>query len=161
MAEPFAERAQVSQVGQRIPAALDKQHRGRDLGEVIASLARRTTGRMKREGQKGEAAHARQWTGGLRLGGHPAAKGLAAGDQGEIGREPAGRRDRGPDGRVRDRRRIRSPGALLHERELVAQRGDAALRQPGRGRLKEPVGHARPCPMGEHVAGPGVPGPEP
>ena len=85
--------------------------------------------------------------------GHGAAKGVAGGDKRKLGKEAGGFRHRRAHRRLRKLRRGRALSALLHVRELVAERGHAAFEKSVGDRSHEGVRHARSGTMGEHVAG--------
>ena len=133
LAEAFAERSEQRNIGERIMRPLQEEHGDADLGEVCRALVGRLARRMEREAEKGEAAHAGQRALGLRLRGHAAAEGFAAGNQRQLRCKPRRFGNRGADGGVRDPRRIGTLAALLHIGELVAERGDRrGLRAPRR-----------------------------
>jgi hypothetical protein len=108
---------------------------------------------MEREAEEGEAAHARQGRRSLRLRGHAAAEGFAAGNERELGDTPRRFRHSRAHRLVREHRRIRPLGAAFHIRELVAQARDAALGKTGGNLRHERMRHAGPGAMGEHVTG--------
>ena len=63
-----------------------------DVGQVRRALDRRLAGRVQREAEEDQPAHARQRRRGLRLRGHPPAERLAAGEQRQSRRQPRRRR---------------------------------------------------------------------
>ena len=101
-----------------------------DVREVRRAVVRRLAGRVQREGEEHQAAHAVQRRERLGLRGHAPAERPAAGEQRRRPRAAqrlgGGRPHRG----VGDRRRIDPLAALLHVRELIAKRRDAALGSP-------------------------------
>src|SRR5262249_40870859 len=106
------------------------------------TLVRRPSRPMQRKAEEGEAAHAPQGSGGLRLRRHTAAEGLAAGDQCKCRRKLSGCGHGGPNGRMRKFGWVGPPGALLHVRKLITQRGDAALGELPRDGVHEWVEHS-------------------
>jgi hypothetical protein len=91
----------------------------------------------------------------LGLRGHAAAERFSAGEQRQAGHEPLRFHDRRAHRRLRKLRRIGPLPAALHVRKLVAQCGNAALRQIGGDRLHERMLHAGARAMRQHVAGAG------
>ena len=72
---------------------------------------------------------------------------------GSFGNRRVGLGHRGADRGVRELRRVGPLAAALHVEELVAQRRDAALGEPGGDRRHERMGHAGAGAMREHVTG--------
>ena len=154
----------------RLPSALRELAHQRDVGERIArSLAgtawgsspRRDAPRAPPRGGPPRAAESRgtprprtlrERCFGLRLRGHAAAEGFAAGDKRKLGHEPCRFRHRGAHRGLRKLRRIGALAALLHIGELIAKRGDAAFGKPVGDCRHEGMGHAGAGAMGEHVA---------
>ena len=87
------------ELGEFIAAALEEEHRNFDVEQVFRALVRGLAGWVKRESQKDEAADARQRRCSLSLRSHPATKGFAAGEQGQVRHQARGfghdRTDRG------------------------------------------------------------------
>src|SRR4029077_7078118 len=81
LAECRAHRPQLVEARQRVARALQEQHRDPHIGEMLAALARRFAGWVQREAEEREAAHAVERRIRLRLRGHAATEGFAAGDQ--------------------------------------------------------------------------------
>ena len=108
---------------------------------------------MQRKSEESEAAHLRERSFGLRLRGHAAAEGLAAGDERKLGHELCRFRHRGAHRGLRKLRRIGAFAALLHIGELIAKRRDAALGEPVGDRGDEGMGHAGAGAVGQHIAG--------
>jgi hypothetical protein len=73
----------------------------------------------------------------LRLRCHSPAERFAAGDEGKVGQKAFDLSHGGANRRVGDRRRVGPFASPLHIRELIAQRGDAALGKPGSDRDHE------------------------
>src|SRR5262249_53884916 len=140
-------------LGELVAAALQKQHRDLDREKMLATLVRRPSRRMQGKAEEGEAADARQGRCGLRLRGHAAAEGLAAGDQRKRRRKLRGCGHGSPNGRMRKFGRVGPPGALFHVRKLIAQRGDAALTKLPRDDVHEWVEHSSSRAVREDVAG--------
>ena len=101
---------------------------------------------MEREAEKGEAAHAGQRALGLRLRGHAAAEGFAAGNQRQLRCKSCRFGNRRADGGVRDPRRIGTLAALFHVGELVAERCDPASLEPFGDRLLKGCAIPAPAP---------------
>ena len=94
---------------------------------MFGAFPRWFAGRMQREAEECQSAHAGQRFLRLRLRRHPAAEGLAAGNQRKLRQGVRGCRDRGAHRGVGELRRIGALGAALHVGKLIAQCGDAAL----------------------------------
>ena len=109
---------------------------------------------MQRESEECEATNAGERLGRLRLRGHAAAEGLAAGEERQAVEDPRRFGNRRADCRLRDRRRVGPLRASLHVGEVVAQRGDAALGEAFGRRAHERMIHAGAGTVREHIAGP-------
>ena len=72
-----------------------------------------------------QAAHIRQWRGGLGLRGHASTEGPPTGEQHQLWRQARGLRNGRAHGRVAERRRIRSPQPALHVGKLKTQSRDS------------------------------------
>ena len=149
-------RPQQLQVGQHVARSLQEQHRDLDVEQVPGALVRRPSRRMQREPEEGQAADARQRRSRLGLRSHAAAERLAAGNERQRRQKPGGCGNRGADRGLGDVRRIGPPGPLFHVRELIAQGGDAALREPLRHALQERMRHAGSRAVRQHETRPGI-----
>ena len=118
---------------------------------MLGALVRRLAGRMQRKAEKGEPAHARQRRRGLRLRGHAAAEGFAAGNQRKRRQKTRGFSHRRAHRGLRELRRIGALAARLHIRKLIAQARDAALGKFARDRRHERMRHAGAGAVREHV----------
>ena len=87
-AEPGHDRPQQIEFGQRIARSLEEQHRDIDLVEMVGARRRGLAGRVEREGEEDQPAHARQLGDRLGLRGHASAEGFAAGEQRQFPRQP-------------------------------------------------------------------------
>jgi hypothetical protein len=151
--EPGHEGLQQPEIRERIPTALEEQHRDANLSEVLAPLVRGSAGGMQGEAEKRQRANPGKRRRGLRLRRHSPAERPPARDEGKASGQSGGLRDRGANGCMGEARRIRSFRALFHERELVAEGRDLTLRQSERDGFQERVAHARARAMGEDVTG--------
>src|SRR5262249_26933902 len=142
-----------SEIAELVAAPLQKQHRNLDREKMLGARIRRLSRRMQRKAQEGEAAHARQGRCGLRLRGHPPAKGLAAAGEGKFRGKPRGFGHGSADRRMRKFWRVGPLGASFHVRKLIGQRGDAALGEPPGNAVHERVEHSGSRPMREDIAG--------
>ena len=146
------------QLRELVVGALHEQHRDLDIGEVFGAIVGRLAGRMQRKAEKRQPVDAGERRCRLRLRGHAAAEGSAAGDQAQPGAASPGFGHRGAHGGVRDRRRVGPLAALLHIGKLIAQRRHAAFGQALGGGLHGGVGHPGPGAMGKHKARAGIGG---
>ena len=128
-AERLANRFELIQRRERIARTLQEEHRNVHIEKMFGAILRRATRRMQRKAEEGQPAHAGQRRLRLRLRGHPAAERLAAGDERQPRQQIERRRYRGAHRCLRDVRRIGTPCAIFHVGKLIAQRGNAALRQ--------------------------------
>ena len=142
-AELGDQRLQQAQIRQLVARALQKEHRHVHVEEVLRALVRRLARRMQREAKEGEADHAGQRAERLRLRGHAAAEGLAAGDERQPGQTSCRFGHRRAHRGMRGGGRIGALAAALHVRELVAQGRDAALGQALCDLGHEGMRHAR------------------
>ena len=101
--------------------------------EMGSEEPRGLAGEVQRKGEKDEAGDIRQRLFRLCAGGHAAAEGAAAGEQGQVGRHPGRLGRRRAHHRMRQPRRIGPLRPLFHVEELVAQRRDSA-RDPAKTR---------------------------
>jgi murein L,D-transpeptidase YafK len=67
------------------PAGIKKQHRNLDFEEMLRAILRRPTGWVQGKSKKRQSTDAGEHSVRLRLGGHPATKGLAAGNERNFG----------------------------------------------------------------------------
>ncbi len=88
----------------------------------------------------------------MRLGGHAAPKGLPTCKESNVGDKRGDLDHGGTHGPLGKFGRIWALGALLHIRKLIAQGVDAALGKSASQVRQKRVPHARPGPMGQHVA---------
>src|SRR4051794_22731855 len=99
---------------------------------MLATLGRRTIGRMKRETEKRKPANLGKRRDRLRLQCHAAAERLAASNQWQLRQAARALGYGSADSRVRELGRVRALAPLLHIGELVTERRDPALGQfPG------------------------------
>ena len=122
---------------------------------VGRAISGRLPGRVQRKSKEGEAPYPRQRLERLRLRGHAAAEGLAAGEQRQARPSLHGFGHGGAHGGMRQRRRVDALATGFHVRELVAQAGDAAGGQALRGPGHEGVRHAGAGAMRQHITSTG------
>src|SRR5262245_59044205 len=84
-AELGHELAHERESGERVARTLKEEHRDLHLEEMRRALLRRTTRGVQRKAEECQAAHAGKRRFGLRLRGHAAAEGFAAGDKWKLG----------------------------------------------------------------------------
>src|SRR5262245_23941426 len=150
-AKSFAERFQEGQVREIITRSLQKQHRNFHLEKVLCALVRGVARRMERESKKHESAQSGQRRCGLRMRGHSAAKGLSAGEKWEVRNALCRFRRRRADRGMSEFWGVGPFRTALHVWELIAQRSDAALRQPVRDGGHEWMRHASASAVGQHI----------
>jgi len=142
-AEFLDDRAEQGEIRQRVACPLQEEHGHRNLGEVIRALRAWRFWRVERKAEEDESAYIREQAlrGGLRR--HASAHGFASGEDGKPGCGFKGGLKGCGYCCHEGRGRVGAPAALLHVRELVAQRCDVHRSQPGSQSLHERMPHSR------------------
>src|SRR5262245_62373628 len=86
-AELFPQRFQQRKVGQVVAVSLQEQHGHLHIKEMLAALVRWLARGVQRKAEEGEAAHAGQGRGGLRLRSHAPAERFSARNERNAWRE--------------------------------------------------------------------------
>ncbi len=140
-------------IGEGVPGTLKKQHGDGDLRKMGCTRHGRLPRRMEWKREEDETSHAGKRAHCLSLRGHAPAEGAASREQRQACGPPLRLGDGGAHGRVRRVRRVGPPASTLHERKLVAERGDAKVGQPVGERRHGAVRHPRARSMGEDETG--------
>src|SRR5262249_38105323 len=107
-AKLFDEGFQQFQLSKLVATALQEEHRDLYLEQVLCPLCRRLARRMQGKAQENKTLHAEERRCGLRLRGHPTAKGFAAREQWQFRNQPGSRDHRRVDGGLGKFRGIRT-----------------------------------------------------
>lgn len=151
-AQPLGKRLDQRKFGQGVACPLQKQHGYLHLEKVRASIDRRAPGWMQRKAEKDQTADVRKRHCRLCLRGHAAAKGFAAGEQGQCGGELMCFCNNRAYGGVAERGRVGPFTMTFRVGKLKAQCGDADGREVSGHSGHEWMVHAGPGSMGKHEA---------
>ena len=141
-------RPQEAEISEGIPVALQEEERMADVPEVVSPFHRRAPGGVEGKAEEDETLHGerRLGSGGGR---HPAAKRLAAGEEGKVGHGTPGDLHGLPDRWHRNGGAVGPAAPLPQVGKLPAPGGDRLFGQgPGQAR-HEGVAHAGPCPVSQ------------
>ncbi len=136
-----------------IPTSLNEQHGDPHLLKVRSAFRARSARGMQRERQEHQSADPWQRSLCLRLRSHASAKRPAPRDERQIRCQACGLRNGSTNRRVTQRGRIRPLAPFLPVGELITQRGDAALGEPGCNGLHRRMLHSRAGPVRQNEEG--------